>query len=297
MGHWVKCEKCNKTGRYHSSEVKNTGTVWHNIWVIKCRNCDFLITHDAGKSLLFREPGVDDILLALETKANITITSPQLRECAESGDIREYWVQQYVKNNYEKLGFSEIAGPFDEGPDFKGVYGGKSVYIEVERVCGSYVEHGHHQDRRFEEVEVLIVLGKSNLTDRAKKKLPNTIVQINIDDFMQCLPTLVKDYTTNKRLNLRIKLLAGEFYKRFHQNCDNKERQLSACTGDPDADGPPCGFCPYSGKPDDFFLEMALRFVSFCDHQIASYDFNLSDIAPSEIDMFYERFVENRWEV
>src|SRR5713101_6819802 len=58
--------------------------------------------------------------------------------------VREYWVQQYVSSNPDRLGLSELEGPFETGPDFrakvKGIKG--KVDVEVEVRCVNYIKHG-----------------------------------------------------------------------------------------------------------------------------------------------------------
>ena len=65
--------------------------------------------------------------------------------------LLEYWYQQYLKAHPEEFGLINLEGPFDTGPDFKGVLGGEMVSIEVERDYKSYRYHGH------ENINVLIV--------------------------------------------------------------------------------------------------------------------------------------------
>lgn len=66
--------------------------------------------------------------------------------------MREYWIQVYVKNRYRDLGFSSLHGPFDTGYDFKGVYQGREVVVEVETSWENFVKHGHDPN----EVDVLM---------------------------------------------------------------------------------------------------------------------------------------------
>ena len=108
MGTWIKCEECEKTHRYNSDEIDNIGTIWHPIWAVTCHNCGAKITHDADFSDFinkFRISGGD---------FKVTLSKKGIRERAESNDIREYWIQQYVKEHYIKLGFLKIKTPFQE---------------------------------------------------------------------------------------------------------------------------------------------------------------------------------------
>jgi hypothetical protein len=65
--------------------------------------------------------------------------------------LQEYWYQQYVKAHPEEFGFTRLEGPFETGPDFKGVSNGNRVSVEVERDYISYRYHEH------QNIDVLIV--------------------------------------------------------------------------------------------------------------------------------------------
>ena len=136
-------------------------------------------------------------------------------ERAKSSDIREYWVQKYVEENYIKLGFSKIEGPFEAGPDFKGIYKGKKVIVEVERDCRSYISHRHYEDKRFKKVDILIVLNPSESPEEIKNKLPKTIIHIDVDDFVEWWRPKAKAYAETERIRNIISLVAGEFHKRL----------------------------------------------------------------------------------
>jgi len=278
MGHWIECDKCGKTYRYDSDEIENTGTEWYPIWTVKCHGCGNQINFEVYKDK-FSE-------IDLEIKEMLPRKSGYER--AESSDIREYWIQEYVKDNYAKLGFSELEGPFEVGPDFKGVYKGKKVIVEAERDYQSYISHKHHEDERFKEVSILIVLNPSMPSKDIKDKLPKTIICINIDDFVEWWRPKARAYAKTKRIQRLIDMIAGEFQKRFVKVCDDKNRDMSTC--------PECDLCPYFGEGTAYdaslmFQEMALKFIALYKYPITSDNFKLTDIDPSEIDKFYFDFL------
>ena len=273
MGAIITCEECKKVHRHSSSEIENIGTMWHLIWTVKCPYCGNQITWDDGVLDLF------DKMPAPKDK--------NAYERAKSSDIREYWIQKYVEENYTKLGFSKIEGPFEAGPDFKGIYKGKEVIVEVERDCRSYISHKHHKDERFKKVSILIVLNPSEPPKEIKNKLPETIIHIDVDDFVKWWRPKAKAYAKEKRIQNIIDLVAGEFQKKFVRDCDDKNRDMSTC--------PECDLCPYFGEGTTYeassvFQEMALKFIALYKYSIPSEDFKLADIHPSEIDKFYSDY-------
>ena len=274
MGTTITCEKCKKAHRYSSSEIENIGTVWHPIWTVKCPNCGTQITWEHGALDFFdKTPAPKD---------------KNAYERTKSSDIREYWIQEYVKDNYAKLGFSRIEGPFEVGPDFKGVYKGKKVIVEAERDYRSYISHKHHENERFKEVSILIVLNPSKPPKKIKDKLPKTVIYINVDDFIEWWRPRARDYVKRKKIQKSIDMISGEFQKRFVRDCDDKDRDMPTC--------PECDLCPYFGEgtayeASSMFQEMALKFIALYKYSITSEDFKLTDIDPAEIDKFYFDFL------
>jgi hypothetical protein len=87
--------------------------------------------------------------------------------------MREYWLQQYVKEHYRELGFSQLEGPFETGPDFTGVYQGKPVKVEAELKYEGYLQHPQGW------ADILIVGTLEPVPARCKDKLPLNIIPIN----------------------------------------------------------------------------------------------------------------------
>ena len=107
---------------------------------------------------------------------------------AQKGEFREYWLQLYIKNNYERLGFDSLEGPFETGPDFKGVYKGKKVVIEAETQSRNFIYHRHNPN----EVDILIVLNDDNAGEvlgmkpvEWRKRLPKKIILVDPEDFLR----------------------------------------------------------------------------------------------------------------
>jgi hypothetical protein len=287
MGHWTECDICKKEDRYDSGEIENVGTSWHPIWAVKCHNCGNQISWEKHKLDFIDKAQVSG------TKNGIDIKSASSRksghERAQNSDVREYWIQEYIKENFIKLGLSKIEGPFDIGPDFKGVHKGKKSIIEAERDFQSFIEHGHHEDERFNEVNILIVLNPSQPPKEIKSKLPKTIIYIDIDDFIEWWHPKARAYAKTKKIQGIINLIAGEFQKRFVSECCDTDRDMSTC--------PECDLCPYFGEgtayeASSIFQNMALKFIALYKYPITSEDFKVNDIKPSEINKFCFDFEE-----
>jgi hypothetical protein len=121
---------------------------------------------------------------------------------AEEGEFNEYWLQLYIRDNYEKLGFDSLEGPFDIGYDFKGVYRGKRVVVEAETQSKNFLYHKHDPD----EVDILIVL-KDNITDEVygmsppewRERLPKRIITVDPEDFVKSTHPMRKAYAIKKQ--------------------------------------------------------------------------------------------------
>ena len=293
MGSTIKCEKCEKIHRYDTSEIRNIGTMWHPIWSVECPNCQAQITADGGTLQVFDNAQFSNKREEIVIKINQPYATKRGRERAENSEIREYWIQEYVKENYAKLGFSDIEGPFEIGPDFKGLYKGKSVVVEVERGWQSFIRHNHHVDEHFAQVSILIVLNPSKPSKEKKVQLPEKIIYIDIDDFVAWWPKKVKTYAALQRAQAHMDLIAAWFRKRFLSDiistCDDRDRDMSTC--------PHCDSCAYfgngTGKELSFsiFQKIALEFIIFSNYSIASQEFRLSGITPSELEDFYKWYM------
>lgn len=102
-----------------------------------------------------------------------------------SNRVLEYWVQQYVANNHQRLGFQDFKGPFDTGPDFQVLHDRKWVDAEVEVTWRSYLWHKHHEDSRWDACVFLIVLSEAKPDAAARKLLPRNILHLDKDHFAE----------------------------------------------------------------------------------------------------------------
>jgi len=162
---------------------------------------------------------------------------------AQNGDIAEIWAQHYVLHKYRKLGLTDISGPYGKGPDFRGVYKGKRVYIEVERTPENYLVHGHNYDPAFKKVSVLIVLASYIDLDRVRSLLPKTILNIDLEDFAKwALPQMEREQAL-MLINAIDESLRQEYKQKHFEICGEKERDMAAC--------PECDLCPYFGEESD----------------------------------------------
>jgi len=155
---------------------------------------------------------------------------------AEKGEFREYWLQSYIKDNYKKLGFNSLEGPFKAGYDFKGVYKGKKVAVESERTVKDFVYHGHD----LKEVDILIVLNDDcedvilgMKPTEWKKRLPKKIIKVDPEDFVKATHEMRKDYAIKKQKDrdafikllpfLRIKNAFGKLYDLFVEETEGQK--------------------------------------------------------------------------
>lgn len=122
---------------------------------------------------------------------------------AKKGEFKEYWLQLYIKDNYKKLGFDSLEGPFETGYDFKGVYKGKKVVVEAERRPGEFVKHKHNPN----EVDILIILSNEDdgcrirgmTREKWERHLPKKIIPINPEDFVKSTHEMRKDCAIKKQ--------------------------------------------------------------------------------------------------
>ena len=266
----ITCIACKETNRYRSEEMQNIGTQWHPILSVQCHSCGQRMTFDWGELPLYDRP--------------VPPKQKDATQRAQTSDIREYWIQMYVKENHEKLGFSRLEGPFESGPDFRGVYRNRNAVVEVERDYQSFIQHRHHLDTAFSKVNVLIVLTPSDPPTDVREKLPKNIVYIDVADFVEWFRPKAKGYAYTKRTQRMIDLVAGEFRRRYMSQCQEKERDMSTC--------PDCDLCPYFGEGTYsearfVFREMAVEFIVLYRHSITSDGFKLAEIDPSDIDDYW----------
>ena len=261
-----------------------------------CRSCSMQITYDKGVLDICSNAQMSIEKNSCRLKLFSSLRNKSLKsnrnEHAIYSEVSEYWIQEYVKNNYFKLGFSELHGPFDVGPDFRGTYKKKNVLVEVERHWQSYITHKHTQSDAFNEVSILIVLNPAKPPEAMKTNLPQRIIYLDIDDFVNWWRINVQSYAKMKRIEFIIYMIANEFKMRFVRSCVYKDNSMTTCMA--------CDLCPYFGngiayESSAIFQQMAFKFVAFCKLPITSEDFHLSIIKPLEIDHFYNGYRFDTW--
>jgi hypothetical protein len=134
----------------------------------------------------------------------------------------EYWLQKYIKEYYRQIGFTELHGPYNVGPDFKGVYHGRLVKIEAEWDYSDYINHQHPPDF----AEILIVATLKPVPRGLREKLPSFIIHLCSDQVAQwARPRKVKkdqeDYISFTWRRLSRSLLYLYAYSRKKSNLTN----------------------------------------------------------------------------
>lgn len=263
----LTCRDCNKTDRYH--EMLNTGTLWHPMFTVNCSGCGAQNIIDDGLHKWL----IDHML-------NTEYIPPDM--------FHEKWVQRYFKDHYERYGFSNIKGPFSNGPDFKGFYNGRETGIEVEWSWKNYLLHKHHLNPAFDNTDVLVSFYPIMNNEVVSDLIPLNMVFIDLDHFYSWYEPKAKEYKMSegkKDITSRFfNLISGEISKRFMQACTDQDRESAMC--------PDCNVCPYVQDEIDFFNWT----VIFTQSHLASLDpdqsLTLSDficsIEPAEFDSFME---------
>jgi hypothetical protein len=204
--------------------------------------------------------------------------------------VIEWWLQQYVEHNHRKLGFIEVEGPFDAGPDFIVILkNGRRVETEVEVRWKNYVQHKHHTNPRFAKVGIIIALESDNPSPEIRKLLPKKLIRVDKRDFTKWYRAAARAYARKKEKErparvamAKIRNVAGEFHSRYVSSCGDKERDMAVC--------PDCDTCPYFGEPGEAsqtFLELAAKFLRW--HGVKDVRrLKLADIKPGDFDRFLD---------
>jgi hypothetical protein len=95
--------------------------------------------------------------------------------------MHENWLQRYIQEHYQQIGFSQIHGPYQYGADFKGIYAHQPVKIEAEWDYLDYVKHRHS----LKFADVLVVATLEPVPQRLKDKLPAIIINLNRAEVIQ----------------------------------------------------------------------------------------------------------------
>jgi hypothetical protein len=290
----LTCKRCNHQDLYDKYDCKNIGTFASPVWAVKCVNCsEFILTSTESENNKF--PTNKELKLTkdkesggikIESEKNKPIsTKPNAFDRANTGDIKEYWVQQYFLEYHTDLGFKDIEGPFDIGPDFKTKNG---IGIEVERTWKFYLKHKHHENKSFSNVRYLVVLSPEKPSFDKMKYLPKEILYLDIDKFVPWFRNKCKEFMETKSVEiekeqifLRIKLLAGEFNKRYINICPDKKREMSTCSN--------CQICAY--EPEINFADWAIDYIIKNDIMIFNDDYSFEDLDYKTVNDFFDDMI------
>lgn len=285
------CKKCNHQDFYEKYDCKNIGTSFSPVWAVKCNNCsEYILTSEDSENndfpknkdlKLSRDKESGGIIIATDKETPIN-SKPNAFERAETGDIKEYWIQQYFLEFHADYGFKEIDGPFDIGPDFQTKNG---IGIEVERKWDFYLKHKHHESKNFSKVEYLAVLSPEKPKPDKLQYLPREIIYLDIDKFVPWFRIKCKEFMENKsveiekeQLSLRIELFANEFTKRYIEICPDKSREMATC--------PNCQTCAYESEIN--FIDWSIDYLIENEIMIFDDDYSLGDINYKTLNDFFQ---------
>ena len=271
----VQCSSCNATHRLYPEDFRNTGTAWHRIDEWDCpacgaRNTTQLLSDDQSRAWIG----------FLSGSAGYGSTAPPQERAAKS-DIREYWIQRYLAEHPEAVGLERIQGPFDSGPDFIGyTIDGRRVEIEVERDAWNYLEHKHHLDARWANVEWLVVLNPSVPPPEIAEKLPREIKYLDIVAFSEWFKDAGREYALGKTLERKLAVVGEEFHRRWLDVCPDRDRDMAAC--------PECESCAYfgDGAGNPTWKGLAFSFLRRHGYPIDP-DLDVTQIPAEQLDAFF----------
>ena len=201
--------------------------------------------------------------------------------------IEEKFAQQYVEEEYQRLGFTKVKGPFTKGSDFRVMMKRRWAWAEVETRWENYKKHGHHLYPSFSDVEYLILLSPDEPRCEERKELGRTgtlplqIIHIDRSHFLDWFKVKVSKLQTP--INMQIDFVAGAMQDHWVAICSDRDREMAAC--------PNCDNCAYFGEgmfneADPFFRGLAARFIA--SYAIDSKGADLRKIKGATLKRFVE---------
>jgi hypothetical protein len=137
--------------------------------------------------------------------------------------MHEDWLQKYIKEHHQKIGFTELHGPYKYGADFKGIFAGKPVKIEAEWDYSDYISHQH----TLKFADVLVVATLEPVPRSLREKLPSIIIHLNREQVVAWAePRIIKkseeDYFSYpwRRLSKHLLYLYAYYLKQDQRNID-----------------------------------------------------------------------------
>ena len=137
--------------------------------------------------------------------------------------MHEIWLQKYIKEHYQQIGFTQLHGPYKYGADFKGVYAAEPVKVEAEWEYSDYIDHKH--TLRFADVLVVAIL--EPVPQPLKVKLPSIIINLSRKRVVEwAQPRIVKkdeeDYSSYpwRKLSRNLLCLYAYYQKQSYRRID-----------------------------------------------------------------------------
>jgi hypothetical protein len=207
--------------------------------------------------------------------------------------VLEWWVQKYISAHHERLGFAEVEGPNDVGPDFRVKHDGKWYWAEAEIRWRGYLAHKHHENPAFNETHFLIVLSDDQPAAKHLPLLPPKIVWIDRLHFGEWYASACADYAKShqpgSKITMRCRLIAGAMNEHWLTICPDTDREMASC--------PDCNSCAYFDRPFEaanIFWRMATDYAfSRClsDDPTPGNEIDLTKVSEPEL----REFVEANW--
>ena len=199
---------------------------------------------------------------------------------AKEGQFREYWLQLYFKGHFEKYGFKDVAGPFNVGPDFFGMYKGKRVAIEIETESRNFIYHKHD----VKCYDILVVLKDNTDIDvkgmnpkEWRKKIPKKIIVVDHVDFIMKTHPARKEYAIKKQKEYKVlmKIMPFIWIKR------SISKMYQELLDD----------IPLEDTPESAMFEIALIKITF--DYIEAYDIDINKMSEKPIFTRFEVYAND----
>jgi hypothetical protein len=173
--------------------------------------------------------------------------------------LQERWAQRYVHEEFVRLGFSKVEGPFNRGPDYRVLYKRRWLWAEVETRWKNYLAHRHPVNPAFNSTEFLILLSAEAPPQSTLDHLPRRIVHIDRDHFLSWYEKAAKPELLGKEFGIRVGVIAGAMQRHWTTICSDVDREMSTC--------PDCDNCAYFGdgsfnEATAFYENLAAKFLA-----------------------------------
>jgi hypothetical protein len=200
--------------------------------------------------------------------------------------LPELWAQKYVQEEYLRLGFSNVEGPFRLGPDFRVRDKRGWALAEVETRWQNYFQHEHHLNREFDRVKYLILLSADVPPDKKRPSLPRSIIHIDRRHFLAWFKPHDAREAQRRRLRLRAEVIVGAMHNHWTEICSDVDRNDSTC--------PNCDDCAYFGEgifgeATPFFRKLANQYLVTISLKSRLTEAALTDIDPTSLRSFVEQ--------